>query len=282
MEKQIKQDWTLREWRNPRKNDVVIDSLGQLGFVISTKSIPNSIERNLWVENVDGEIVWENVSPKEFQLASHDQTRKFYLAYKERKGWKRGKVYCVANRDHPLLLVDMEYDLVNQEMVYVFKDLTSSEEKFLKTMKEELIEKIEGDSQEAAEAAFLEDESSSLRYAIDVNIIDRGESFHKVGWSVSGGALKFGEIELAMAEIQRWVSRMKIRRVASVLSKTSNSSYAEVSITESGNLFVRDFSGDSGQPAVFNSKISAGIAIATIPIETWRNALSNDIDTYMI
>ena len=279
-EKQINRDWTLKEWRNPRKNDVVQDSEGQLGIVVRTKGDPHTIYRNIWVESIDGELIWEDANPKDFELCSHRQTRDFYLLYKERKGWKVGTVFTITGKDHPLLLVDMEYDLVNQEMVYVFKDLCSPTEKFFKTLKEHLISPIEGEFQDIASSAFIEDETSSLRYKLEVQLVDRGEKFHE-GWSVSGSSIFFGEEELAREEIERWVAKMKVRRIASVLSKITPASASHVVISDDGELYIREVEESCGQPAIFKSKVAAGIAIAVLSKETWLLALENNIDGYM-
>lgn len=279
-EKHLNKDWTVKEWRNPRKNDVVLDTLGNFGLVVRTKG--DMLMRNLWVESADGELIWEDASPKDFSLCTHQQTREFYLAYKEKKGWLRDRIYSVAGKDHPLLLIDMEYNLVNQEMVYVFRDLCATEKKFFKTLKESLVSFVEGDFHDAAIAAFIEDETSSLRYRIDLQLSDRGESYHEKGWSVSGSSFTVGEEEQAKEEIERWLAKMKIRRIASVLSKMPVTVEAEVAISEEGELYTREFTGYSGQPAIFNSKVSAGIAIAVLPAETWKKALLSDIDTYIV
>jgi hypothetical protein len=278
-EKQINKDWTIKEWRNPRKNDVVIDPLGEFGLVVLSKG--DHIIRNLWVENIDGDITWENVPPKDFTLCTQKQTREFYLKYKEKKGWHRGKIYTVVDKDYPLLLIDMEYDLYKQEMVYVFRDLSSPEKKFFKTLNESLLSFVEGDFQLAADAAFIEDDLCSLRYRIDLQLIDRGEAFHEKGWNVSGSSLLIAEQEQAQEEIDRWLARMKIRRVASVLSKMPMGIISEVALSEQGELYARESTGYCGQPAIFNSKVAAGIAIATLPAEVWKKALLSDIDNYM-
>lgn len=279
-EKQINRDWTIKEWRNPRKNDVVIDPMGEFGLVVRSKG--DHIVRNLWIENLDGDITWEDVPPKDFSLCTQKQTREFYLKYKEKKGWHRGTVYTAAGKDYPLLLIDMEYDLMNQEMVYVFRDLCSPEKKFFKTLKESLLSFIPGDFQAASSVAFLEDSSSSLRYRIDLQLIDRGEEFHTNGWSVSGSSLSIAEQEQAQEEIDRWLGRMKIRRVASVLSKMPLATPAEVALSEQGELFVREATGNCGQPAVFNSKVAAGIALSTLSHDTWKKVLLSDVDNYML
>lgn len=279
-EKQINRDWTLKEKRFPRKNDVVIDPAGEYGFVIKSKG--DFLARNLWVENVDGILLWEDVPSEGFELCNHEHTRDFYLKYKEKKGWLRNEIYKLKDKDFPLLLIDMEYDLVNQEMVYVFRDLTSQDIKYVKTLNEAILEFVSEETRMLAKSAFIEDSSSSLRYKVNIALSDKGEEYHEQGWSVSGGSLSFGEFELANDEINRWAHRMKIRRIASVLSNEQITTKSEIAISESGELYIRDFTGNSGQPGVFNSKVAAALALTVIPKEIWRSALGYQHDTYML
>jgi hypothetical protein len=278
-EKQINKDWTIKEWRNPRKNDVVIDTQGEVGIVTVTHKT-DGFERNLTIENIDGEVIYENVSPKSFSSCSHTQTREFFLQYKDKKGWKRGYVYKLVGKDVPLLLIDMEYSFINQEMLYVFKNLSSSEKQYFKTSNEKLLEHLEV-YQEIANSAFIEDDTCSLRYKAEFNLVDKGKGYHEK-WSVSGSAVHFGEIEVAQEEILRWVAKMKIRRLASVLSKMPKGIEAEIAITEDNEIYAKPFSHMIGQPAIFNSLVSAGIAINSLNVETWKLALQSDIDNYMM
>lgn len=138
--KQINRDWTLREDRTPRKKDVVIDSNDVFGVV--TKTTGSFGERLLWVENINGDEIYSGVQTDGFRIGNREQTTEFFLEYKKNKGWKNGRVYTVKDKDYPLQLIDMKYDLIKQDMLYVFRDLTSRVVKYVKTQDEDLVQSL--------------------------------------------------------------------------------------------------------------------------------------------
>lgn len=276
--KQVNRDWTIREERIPRKKDVVIDVDFNLGVVI--KSEGDFGGRLIYVEDINGEEVYSRVPASEFKIANREQTVSFYEEYKKRTGWVKGKIYTVKGKDYPLILVDLAYDLMKQEMMYVFRDLNVPKIKYIKTFDNSLVEKIPEWYSDCIKNAFQEDSTSILCNEVIVSIKENDPGVDT--WSVSGKSFNFSSKNHALIEIEKWMDRMKIRRIASVLSLAEKTSPVTVSVSDEDYLFITDLKFRSGQPAKFNSRIAAGVAIAALGDKVWFSALSNEIDTYNI
>jgi hypothetical protein len=258
---------------------VVIDAEGNLGVVVRTEG-PNMLRRMLWVEDEGGEEVWRNEPPEHFRLANKDQTRRFYESYKKRKGWEVGRVYKVKDRDYPLLLHEFEFDLVNQAMLYVFRDLNTPEEKFLRTMNEDNVEFVPEWEREATLSAFVKDATSRLDHDLQLSI--HRDPTYAAGWSVSGKAFSFESKENAEAEMEKWANQLRIRRVASVLQTAEPGDKSQINMSPEGNLYIAKFEHTCGQPAVFVSRVAAAHALVFLGEEAWKSALKSEIDKYDI
>lgn len=275
--KQINKDWTLREDRTPRKKDVVIDPNFLLGVVVNTEGEFN--RKKLWVEDNHGNEIYSGEPSDLFKVANREQTVSFYLDYKKNTGWVKGRIYSVKGKDYPLCLVDMGYDLVKQEMLYVFRDLTSPTLKHFKTLNESLVDPIDSWYYEVA-SNFFSSDASILSHKIEI-------SLHQIepqpsAWAVTGSAFAFPSQDVAESEIKKWIDRMKIRRAASALSLAPKTSLSGVAISEDGFLYVTDFDTVVGQPGFFNSKVAAAVALVALGEPTWINALQVDLDSYDI
>lgn len=275
--KQINKDWTLREDRTPRKKDVVIDTNFLLGVV--TKTEGEFGKKKLWVEDVQGNEIYTAEPAEGFRVANREQTVSFYADYKNNTGWIKGRIYTVKNKDYPLLLVDLGYDLMKQEMLYVFRDLTSPSLKHFKTLDESLVEPIDEWYYQAASNIFSSD-SSIHSHKIHISIEE--VPVEPSSWTVSGSAFSFPNRDIAESEIQKWIDRMKIRRAASVLGMAPSTSPACISISYDGFLFVADVKELVGQPAIFNSKVAAAVSLIALGEPVWANALQVEIDKYDI
>jgi hypothetical protein len=275
--KQINKDWTLREDRTPRKKDVVIDTNFLLGVV--TKSEGEFNKKKLWVEDIQGNEIYTAEPAEAFRVANRDQTVSFYMEYKNNTGWLKGRIYTVKGKDYPLQLVDLGYDLVKQEMLYVFRDLTSPTLKHFKTLDESLVDPIDSWYYETA-ANMFSGEGSVLNHKVEIAL--RELSTEPGAWTVAGSAFNFPSREVAENEIQKWIDRMKIRRAASVFSLAPKTSLSGVAISQDGFLYVTNFGDMSGQPGIFNSKVAAAVALVALGETVWANALQLDLDSYDI
>lgn len=276
--KQIKLDWTLAEWRCPVRNDVIIDDDNN-EFIV-TKTAGSMGQRLLWANDIEGNIAYEGVNAEEFIVADIRKTERFYEQYRQNIGWKPGKIFTIRGKDYPLVLKALEYDTVRHKMIYVLSDINTPELKLFKTYKEDILEPASSDMYDVAETAFIEDDSSSLRYNLSFNIVDRGESFHD-GWSVSGNCLSFGEKEQAEIEIERIKCQNEIRRMASVFSLYPKTNAVQFSVQDD-NVFIEDFKFFTGQPGIFNSRIIAGIVLSILGEEKIKKALSYEHDSYLL
>lgn len=238
------------------------------------------VRRMLWVEDAAGEEIHSREEPEQFRIANKDQTREFYVRYKQRQGWQIGKVYTLRDRDYPLLLIDFEFDLVSQSMLYVFCDLNDPTAKLLKTHNEEILEFVEKWEEEATLSSFVADETCRLDHEVTVSITR--DPAKAAGWSVSGRSFSFESSEKANREIQCWIDRMRVRRVASVLQTAKQGTPAQVTLSSEGNLYITSFEKLCGQPAIFVSRTAAALALVFLGEKTWKSALGTSLDSYDI
>lgn len=221
--KQINRDWTLREDRTPRRKDVVIDSNDVFGVVVKTEG--SFGERLLTIENINGDEIYTGEPSDKFRIANRDQTSSFFLEYKTNKGWIRDRIYTVRDRDYPLQLIDLKYDLVKQDMLYVFRDLTSRVVKHVKTQDENLVQP-------------LKDELYSVSSDETLDLVER------------------------------------IRKIENDLKQTDYVSPTIIAINIQDNtLYVASLDHYAGQPAIFNSKNAAAVALQQIGESNWISIL---------
>ena len=276
--KRVKPDWTLAEWRCPVRNDVIIDDEKNMFFV--TKVSGDISERLLWASDIFGNVVYEGVRADEFTVADARSTENFHDQYRQNIGWKPGKIFTVKDKDYPLRLKALEYDTKRRKTFYVFEDINTPDFKLFKTHKEEILDIAPDDMYAVAYSAFHEDDTSSLRYQLLFDIIDRGEEFHN-GWSVSGSSMQFGEKEQAENEIEKFMYRNVLRRLASAFSMYPKSRTVQFSINED-RVFIEEFKFYTGQPALFNSRTIAGVVLEYLGDDKIKKALSYEHDTYML
>jgi len=274
---EINRDWTVKEERIPRIGDVVIDTNNSYGLIVSTTG--EWLRKTLDIEDVNGMSMYTNEDCRAFKIADITATAKFYYTYKTNKGWIVNKVYNLKGKDYPLQLINMEFDKLKRKMIYVFKDLNAHEEKFLRTSRENLIEPVSGYLEEAVKCAFNRDYFSNLSHQIEISIRELDVS--KDCWSVAGQSFAFPDEYIAKKEIRKWIARMNVRRIASVLSNSEFvGSYFIVAVSNSGNLYITAKKDICGQPGVFNSRFAAGIALTGLDERIWKDALEDSIDFY--
>jgi len=223
--KQINKDWTLRGDRSPRKKDVVVDINSILGIVMKTEG--EFGKKKLWVNDINNKEIHSGVPTNDFKICNRDQTSDFFLEYKTNIGWIKDKIYTIKGKDYPLLLVDLKYDLVKQDMLYVFKDLTAPVVKYVKTHSESLVENIPS-------------------------------------WLT----------ELTTQSFEADTDRLRISKVSSALSETERTWNSMIALNIQDNtLYITTAEHHCGQPAIFNSRVAAAVALMTVGESTWINVL---------
>jgi hypothetical protein len=174
----------------------------------------------------------------------------------------------------------MEYSMMKQTMLYVFRDLNVPELKYFQTFNEDLIEIAPQWMMDAVSSGFLHDRDSIL--SNEIKILLEEKEVPDNAWTIAGNELLFPDRDTAEAEILKWKNRLKIRRAASVLSKAPKTKDAVIAIGEDGFLYVTDFLQNIGQPGVFNSRLAAAVALSILGDYTAMSALTYDIDTFDI
>jgi hypothetical protein len=272
--KRFNKDWTIRERRSPRKNEVVIDPDGNFGVVTRTEG--DIRKRFLWIDDRKGQECYTREDPDSFTLANAEQTRDFYFDYKRETGWRKGRILKLAGKDYPLQLVTMEYDLMHQEMLYVFKDFFSPD-KYFKTLNESIVEFLPSWEEDILDTCFS-DPQTRLSHEVEISI--RENPLFANGWNVSGRSFSFQSREHANVEIQRWIDSMRIRRVCSVLSKNAPGIKSQI-VLENKNLCIREWKENVGQP-FFVSHCAAAQALVFLGEDAWNRYLSPTLDEYDI
>lgn len=228
--KQINRDWTLRGDRSPRRKDVVIDENGIIGVVI--KSEGDLRRRKLWVNNVNNDQIYIGEPFGTFKICNREQTSDFFIEYKTNMGWIKNRIYKIRGKDYPLQLIDLKYDLIKQDMLYVFKDLTSPVVKYVKTHSESLVENI---------PLWLHE----IEHYDSLPTLDHEHRF-----------------------------KFKLAELINILESTAKISPSMIAINIHDNtLYIVEVEHYCGQPAIFNSKIAAAVALSVFGEQAWLSIL---------
>ena len=198
--KRLNSDWTIREDRIPRKNDVVFDHDSVICLV--TESAGEFGRKTLKLEDVNGKLVHQSAPASSVRIANSEHTKKFFEDHSKNTGWIRNRIYNVSGADYPMQLVELTYDTVKQKVLYMFRDMNVPEVKYVKTHDRSLVEKIPDWLYECTEFPFSADDSSKLSNEILISI--RENPRNENSWSVAGSSFAFPSRESALAEIDRW------------------------------------------------------------------------------
>ncbi len=268
--------WGEKEQRLPRRLEVVKNIDGSIGIV--SKLSGTLLNKNLWVCNEYGEEIFSDETAENFILVDQDEAFKFQTRRFEILGYKVGNLCSYkGNLDIPLEILQMNWNFVSNRMTFCLRDFRFFDSQIMKTSDETLIPVFDLGFP-PVEAIFSQNDSG-LKYRLQINLIETV----KDGWATCGSPWEFNTEEDALKEIEAWKSRLKIRRVASVLNadwKIEFPCWSIEAVSYPEKKFrviqVHSFNGASGY---FKTALHATLAIKMIPEDDWISALSHSQDT---
>jgi hypothetical protein len=268
--------WLQNEWKIPRRGEVVRDPDGVLGRVLRSEG--TFTKRFIWVLNIDGEEMYAREPAEMFQRVDIDTERKFQLERYSKIGYREGAL-CSFNKkpNVPLEILQMEWNPVRYKMTFCLRNLREFESEVLKTEEEELIPLFD-ENFPSLEGIFSAHESG-LKYRIELGLSKPSRD----GWGNNGSAWEFSTEEDAIAEMECWKSRLKIRRVASVLGadwKVVLPCWTIEAVKREDIVFTRvvEVKSFNGSPGYFKSALHAALAMKMLPGEEWLKALFSSQD----
>lgn len=268
--------WLQHEWRIPRKGEVVKDPDGNLGRVLRSEG--TFTRRILWVLDVNGEEMYAGEPAEMFQLVDIHTESKFQIDRYNVQGYRIGAVCGFKKKSNtPLEIVQMDWNSVRYKMTFCLRNLREFDSQILKTENENLIP-IFNENFPPIEGIFST-QDSGLKYRIEVGLSEPIRN----GWTNSGSPWEFFTKEDAIAEMECWKSRLKIRRIASVLGadwKILFPCWTVEAKKIEGEIFTRVVMIDSfnGSPGYFKSALHAALALKMLTKEDWLNSLFSSQD----
>lgn len=260
--------WVEKEWRVPRKSEVVKDIDGNLGWVFKTEGPLNS--KKIWVWNENDVEIYTAEDSQNFEIVDQATASAFQVRRYNNKGYLVGALCCYkGNPDVPLQILQMDWNPVRYKMTVCLRDLRKFDSEIMKTEDDDLIVPYKPDFPSLQ--SILSNYDTGLAWRLDVNLIEKTAP----GWTNCGSVWEFFQKEDALREVQIWRSRLFIRRVASVLNFGWKISFPCWTIEYlDDKLRVVPVNSYTGSPAYFSTAVQAATALLMVPLEEWKN--SND------
>lgn len=267
--------WREKEWRIPRKGEVVKDAYGNLGIV--TKSQGTFTKRNLYVSNVNGTEIYTNEPAESFFVVELDVAKKFHIERLSLKGFKEGALCTLVGKDIPLEIIHIEWNPVRAIPILWLKDLRKFEDNIFKTDNETILSIF--DLNFPPIEAIFSSYDSGLKWRLEVNLIE----VDRPGWTNVGSPWEFKQKQDALNEVENWKSRLKVRRVSSVINSNWKISFPCWTVDSFFNeqkflLRVKKIESSIGFPCYFPTALHAATALKMIPKEDWQKVFISSQD----
>lgn len=269
-------EWREREWRIARKGEVVRDLDGNIGKV--TKTTGTLETRFLWVENLQGTEIYSGEDSRNFFVLPGEETTEFNLKKLDLLGFKNGALCSYqGNLNVPLEIVHLEWNLVRDKPFIGLKDLRKFNGEIMKTENLEVINPF--DLVLPPLNGLSAPDDSGLRWRLEISLIDT----RKDGWHTAGSPWEFSTKEDAISEMECWKSRLKIRRLASVINgdwKVEFPCWQVESITEDNHPLFRVSIADksTGNPGFFKTALHAATALKMLDPIDWERSFFSSQD----
>ena len=172
----------------------------------------------------------------------------------------------------------MEWENLRGKIVVCMKSLREFEGEVMRTSDLTLISVL--DENFPPIESIFSSHDSGLKYRLDVNLIEKATP----SWTNCGSPWEFQSQEDAIKEVEAWKSRLKIRRVASVLNADwiPHCPCWTIDATRIGEkVFTRVKPAETfeGSPGYFKTSYHAAIALTMIAPIDWERALFSSHDT---
>lgn len=262
--------WKEKEWKVPRKGDVVKDLDGNIGVVSKTQGILN--DRILWVEDEKFTEIYSGELSSQFTKVEVEEVSNFYMKRYELQGFKLGALCSFkGDREIPLEIIKLEWNFLRNKMIIGLKDLREFDSQIMKTENDSLLEIFEDDYPPIEN--MYNSHSSNLKYRLEVNLIEKESN----SWENTGSPWEFLNKQDAIDEVEAWKSRLKVRRVSSVLSSHWKISFpcwtVEAKKDISGKILtrVKRIDNPNGSPGYFETALHASLAMKLVSEKDWQN-----------
>lgn len=263
--------WAQKEWRAPRVGEVVSDPDGNIGRVFNVHG--ELTDKYIWVEDVHGKEIYSGEAASLFTLCETPDIEKFQFLRYSLKGFEIGTICAFkGDLDVPLEIISMKWMNFRDLMAFTLKDLRNPSAEPMVTVNESILTPFNQDIP-PLENLFT-DETSGLKWRLEINLVEK----ESPGWSSAGSVWEFLRKEDALAEVERWKSRLKARRIASAMSMDWKVKFpcwvVEVVVIDeqlvTKPLKISNF---FGYPSYFKSASHAAYAMKLLPPEEWLRAL---------
>lgn len=264
-------EWREPTWRIPRRGEIVKDREGLLGRVLKSEGTLD--KRTLWVEDVKGTEIYSNEPAELFEAMDVETTGKFQTERYNLKGFKIGALCSYkGDTDVPLEILQMDWNALSDKMVICLRDLRLFEGAPMKTADDSLLQVF--DMNYPPVEAIFSDYVTGLKWRLEVSLTEKLSE----GWTNCGSPWEFITKEDALSEVDTWKARLKIRRVASVITGDWHVTFpcwvVEVKKEEDKILTrVSKIEASSGSPGYFQTSLHAAVAMKMIANETWNCAM---------
>jgi hypothetical protein len=220
----------------------------------------------LTVKNIFGKEEWESAPQDLFVKASAEEHLSFNVSLLSNTGFVRGRIFSPIQKDYPLVYETYVWSPITHTMTLIFYDLNTPQ---WKSVKSRDARNVEAANIEIPREWESDSEFSNLKFRLDD--VD--------GFFPIGNPLAFSTQENAEREITAWKARMRIRRFKSAVDP-SDGMYTVECFNREGECkpYVVRASHRAGHPAYFSSRIVAGLSIAVLGSETWKNSYAHTID----
>lgn len=269
-------EWREKEWRIPRKGEVVRDHDGNLGIV--TGSLGTLTKRKLWVSNVNDTEIHTEEDAELFNVVGLDVAKNFHIQRLDKKGFREGSLCMFKNSTEiPLEVIHIEWNAARAIPILWLQDLRSYDDNILKTDNIESLSPFDLNFPPIDAIFSLED--SGLKWRLEINLVE----VERPGWAGSGSPWEFSSKESALEEVENWKARLKIRRVSSVINSSWKIKFPcwTIEILEKDDKIlskVKLIDSYSGFPAYFSTALHAATALKLLPLETWKRAFISSQD----
>ena len=262
--------WREKEWKIPRKGEVVKDPDGNLGWVLRTEG--TLTERYVWVEDVKGTEIYTKVPSEIFERMDNQVSSDFHKERYMLKGYKPGAICSFrGNTEVPLLIIQLDWSFLRDRMIFCLQDMREFDGEIMKTENDENLVLMEGEYPPLEN--IVRSENSGASYRLEVSLVEKTNG----GWETAGSPWEFFNKEDALSEVECWKSRLIIRRVSSVLSSSWKNRFpcwtVEVQQKEDKILTrVRKVEAANGAPGYFETSLQAALASKIVPSDVWYKA----------
>lgn len=263
-------NWREKEWKLPRKGDVVKDPDGNLGRVLRSEG--TLTKRNLWIVDVKGTEIYSGEPAEMFEVVENSTASDFHIERYHIKGFKVGAL-CSYKQDSgiPLEILQLDWNFLRDKMIICLRDLRDFDGPIMKTENDSNLEPFLQEYPPIEE--IVSSENTGLKWRLEVMLAEKEND----GWSNNGSPWEFFNREDALKEVDKWKSRLLIRRVASVLSSHWKISFpcwtVEAIIADDKILTrVKRIEASSGAPGYFETSMHASLAMKMISPEHWLKA----------